>query len=82
MIFLGAAALIGSLINSYTAEKYDGFFRKKRNQYFRIGRDLRIFIIFLGGLFNQPLAALVLIAFLMNIENIRRIVVLSRAWSG
>ncbi|HEC79516.1 MAG TPA: hypothetical protein ENI34_10340 [candidate division WOR-3 bacterium] len=81
VIFLGAAALIGSLINSYTAEKYDGFFSKKRNQYFRIGRDLRIFIIFLGGLFNQPLAALVLIAFLMNIENIRRIVVLSRAWS-
>lgn len=44
--------------------------------YFRIGRDIRIFIIFLGALLNQPYLVLVLLALLMNIENIRRMVVL------
>jgi CDP-L-myo-inositol myo-inositolphosphotransferase len=46
--------------------------------YFRMGRDVRMFIIFLGALINQPLLTLVLIALLMNAENIRRIVVLSK----
>jgi len=41
-----------------------------------MGRDVRIFIIFLGALLNQPLSVLALMALLMNVENIRRIVVL------
>ena len=45
---------------------------------FRMGRDVRIFIIFLGALMNQLLLVLVLIALLMNAENIRRVVVIDR----
>ena len=46
--------------------------------YFRMGRDVRMFIIFLGGLTNQVLLTLTIIALLMNGENIRRILVLSK----
>lgn len=78
-IFIGFLAIIGSFINSYTADKYDGLMKRKLEpgkNYFRIGRDIRIFIIFLGALLNQPYLVLVLLALLMNIENTRRMVVL------
>ena len=79
VLFIGFLAIIGTFMNSYTADKYDGLMKRKLGQgkyYFRMGRDVRIFIIFLGALINQPLLVLVLIALLMNAENIRRIVVL------
>ena len=79
VIFIGFLAIIGTFMNSYTADKYDGLMKRKLGQgkhYFRIGRDVRIFIIFLGALITQPLLVLVLIALLMNAENIRRIVIL------
>ena len=78
-LLVGSLAIIGTFMNSYTADKYDGLMKRKlgsRKHYFRIGRDVRMFIIFLGALINQPLLTLVLIAFLMNTENIRRIAVL------
>ena len=78
-LFIGFLAIIGTFMNSYTADKYDGLMKKKLvpgKHYFRIGRDVRIFIIFLGVVFNQPYLTLILIAFLMNTENVRRIVVL------
>ncbi|UCG90971.1 MAG: NTP transferase domain-containing protein [candidate division WOR-3 bacterium] len=78
-IFIGMVAIIGSLINSYTADKYDRTMRRRGGYYFRIGRDWRIFLIFLGGLFNQPALALSAVAALMNVENIRRVVVLAKA---
>jgi choline kinase/phosphatidylglycerophosphate synthase len=78
ILLVGFLAIIGSLINSYTAGKYDILMASEGRQYFRIGRDLRIFIIFLGGLFNQPAPALIAIALIMNIENIRRIAVMAR----
>ena len=68
-------------MNSYTADKYDGLMKRKLGPgkyYLRLGRDVRMFIIFIGALINQPLFALVFIALLMNAENIRRIVVLYR----
>jgi choline kinase/phosphatidylglycerophosphate synthase len=80
-LFIGFLAIIGTFMNSYTADKYDGLMKKKLGPgkyYFRMGRDVRMFIIFLGGFINQPLLALVLIALLMNAENVRRIVVLSK----
>lgn len=77
ILIIGFLAIIGSLINSYTADKYDILMRSKGDRHFRIGRDLRIFIIFLGGLFNQPALALIAIALIMNIENIRRIAILA-----
>jgi CDP-L-myo-inositol myo-inositolphosphotransferase len=78
-LFIGFLAMIGTFMNSYTADKYDGLMKRKLRPgkyYFRMGRDVRMFIIFVGALLNQPLLVLVLIALLMNAENIRRIVVL------
>jgi len=73
-------AIIGSFVNSYTADKYDLFMKNTlggEKQSFRIGRDVRIFIIFLGALMNQPLLTLLILALVTNAENVRRIVVLS-----
>jgi len=80
-LFIGFLAIIGTFMNSYTADKYDGLMKRKLKpgkHYFRMGRDVRMFIIFLGALLNQPLLVLVLIALLMNAENIRRIVALHK----
>ncbi len=77
--FVGFLALIGTFMNSYTADKYDGLMRKKLGYgefYFRMGRDIRMFIIFLGALTNLPLFTLAMIALITNIENIRRVYVL------
>jgi len=89
-LFIGFLAIIGTFMNSYTADKYDGLMKKiigSKGHYFRMGRDVRIFIIFLfvilnipflflGEAVNLPFLAILLIAILMNTENIRRVVVL------
>jgi len=78
-IFIGFLAIIGTFMNSYTADKYDGFMKKRIKEggkYIRFGRDVRIFIIFIGALLNQALWTLIIIAAFMNIENIKRVVVL------
>ena len=78
---IGFLAILGTFMNSYTADKYDGFMRRtlgSRRSYFRLGRDVRMFLIFLGALAQQPLLVLGCIALLMNVETIRRIVVLHR----
>jgi CDP-L-myo-inositol myo-inositolphosphotransferase len=89
-LFIGFLAIIGTFMNSYTADKYDGLMKKMigaKGHYFRMGRDVRIFIIFLfvilnipflflGKAVSLPFLALLLIAILMNAENIRRVVVL------
>jgi len=80
-LLFGFLAIIGTFMNSYTADKYDGFMRKKiplEREYIRLGRDTRIFIIFLLAIINQPIIAIVLIAVSMNIENVRRIIILYR----
>ena len=77
-LFIGFLAIIGSFVNSYTADKYDGLMKKnltRGKHYFRIGRDVRIGIIFIGTLINQPALVLFIIALLMNTENIRRILI-------
>ena len=77
-IFIGFLAIIGAFVNSYTADKYDGLMKKnltRGKHYFRIGRDVRIGIIFIGTLINQPALVLFIIALLMNTENIRRILI-------
>jgi len=78
-IIIGFLAIIGTFMNSYTADKYDGLMQKKLKpgmHYFRIGRDVRTFIILLGALVNQPLSILILIAFITNAENVRRVLIL------
>jgi len=79
----GFLAIIGSFVNSYSADKYDGYLKKrlregKKRVYFRVGRDLRVFIVFLGALANFPLTTLAALAALTNVENVRRIVVVMK----
>ena len=77
ILWVGFLAIIGSFMLSYTADKYDSLMRERisRKQKFRIGRDVRIFLIFLGAVFNQVFGVLILLAAVMNLETIRRIVV-------
>ena len=50
--------------------------------YFRLGRDVRVFVIFLGAILNQPLITLGVVALVMNVEVIRRVVIFGRAPSA
>ena len=79
-IVLGFAAIVGSFLNSYTADKYDGMMAQTlhRASYFRLGRDVRVFLIFLGAVLNQPLVTLAVVALVMNVEVVRRIVISRR----
>ena len=80
-VLLGFAAIVGSFLNSYTADKYDGLMAQRLQgvSYFRLGRDVRVFVIFLGALLNLPLVTLGVVALVMNVEVVRRIVVCARA---
>lgn len=81
-VLMGFLALIGSFMNSYTADKYAGYVKRKlgpKVYYWRLGRDVRMFIIFIGALINQVFLTLLVIAFLTNLENVRRIWILSKA---
>ena len=77
ILFIGFLAIIGSFMLSYTADKYDSLMRERirHGKGFRLGRDVRVFLIFLGAIFNQTYLALVLIAAVMNIETIRRVII-------
>ncbi len=80
-LVLGFVAIVGSFLNSYTADKYDGLMAQKLQgiPYFRLGRDVRVFVIFVGAIFNLPLVTLGVVAVVMNMEVIRRIVVCATA---
>jgi len=76
---VGFLALTGSFMISYTAMQYDELliskaFNKKRN--FRMGRDVRLFIVFIGAVLNQLFVALLILAIVSNAESIRRLFVL------
>jgi CDP-L-myo-inositol myo-inositolphosphotransferase len=60
---------------SYTADKYDNLMKNRIKKSIRIGRDIRVFLIFLGAIFNQAYLVLIVIAVLMNYETTRRIVI-------
>lgn len=78
---LGFLTLIGTYMNSYTARIYDDLINKKLiNNTIRIGRDLRLFIIFLGSLFNQILLAMLILCIIVNIESIRRLFILRNVY--
>ncbi len=80
-LFVGFMAIIGSFILSYTADKDDSLMKSRfeRGARLRIGRDVRVFFIFLGALLNQPFLTLLVIAVLMNLEAVRRLVVCRNA---
>jgi len=79
---VGFMALMGSFLNSYTAGKYDAMSRKniKDVNRIRIGRDVRLFLIFIGALSNQILITLAIIAIITNFESIRRLIVLKHEY--
>jgi len=77
-IVIGFLAIMGTIMTSYTSDKYNHFMKIHLRSYFKITRDVRMLIIFLGALLNQPLLILILIAALANMEVIRRIVVLNK----
>lgn len=74
-VVAGFAAVTGSLVLSYTADKYDGLMKERLKDSVRLGRDLRILILSIGALLNQPLATLLVIAVIMNAEVVRRLVI-------
>ena len=76
---IGFLALTGIYLNSYTAGIYDDLINKKLiNNTFRIGRDLRLFIIFVGSLFNQVFLVMIILSILTNTESIRRLFLLKK----
>jgi len=77
ILFAGFLAIIGSFMLSYTADKYDNLMRARirHGKGLRLGRDVRVFLIFLGALFNLVFLTLVVIASVMNIETIRRVII-------
>jgi CDP-L-myo-inositol myo-inositolphosphotransferase len=77
VLFVGFMAIIGSFMLSYTADKYDNLMRERINAGgragLRMGRDVRVFLIFLGAAANLVLPMLVVIAVAMNLEVLRRV---------
>ena len=71
----GFAAVMGTFLNSYTADKYDGLMRGRIGGGIRIGRDVRVLLIAAGAVLNLTLPTLWLVALLMNVEVVRRIIV-------
>lgn len=76
---IGFLALTGTYLNSYTAAINDDLIHKKLiNNTFRIGRDLRLFIIFIGSLFNQVFLVMIILSILTHTESIRRLFLLRK----
>jgi len=77
VLLAGFMAIIGSFMLSYTADKYDNLMRKRikvgGKAGLRMGRDVRVFLIFLGAATNLVLPVLVVIAVVMNLETVRRV---------
>ncbi|MEA3397892.1 MAG: CDP-alcohol phosphatidyltransferase family protein, partial [Chloroflexota bacterium] len=77
VIFIGFMAIIGSFMLSYTADKYDNLMRERikagGRAGLRMGRDVRVFLIFLGAAANLVLPVLAVIAVAMNLEVLRRV---------
>ena len=77
VLFIGFLAIIGSFMLSYTADKYDRLMSRqiRQGKGLRLGRDVRVFIIFLGAVLHLPFWTLLVIAVMMNLETIRRLIV-------
>ncbi len=77
ILLIGFLAISGSFMLSYTADKHDSLMRDRINRGWgwRMGRDIRVFLIFLGAVFNQAYLTLVVIAAVMNIATIRRLII-------
>ena len=75
-ILVGLAALAGSFMVSYTrtrAKSDLGVVFKSGISGYAANRDVRLFIVMLGGIFNQVFACLVVLAVLTNFVVVTRI---------
>jgi len=75
---IGFFALIGSFLNSYTADKYDLNLKKSMSvgrRQIRMGRDVRLLLITIGALTNQIPIMLIILAVIANFEALRRLIV-------
>ncbi len=81
--FVGFAALTGTFMNTYTSTIFDDMIHRKLIEpvSIRIGRDVRLFIVFLGAVFNQLLITLIVLAMLTNVEAIRRLFLVKHVYS-
>ncbi len=79
-LLTGFLAITGSFMTSYTADKYDSLMKARllKGGALRIGRDVRVFILFLGAILNMVFPALLLIAVVMNLETVRRLIICRR----
>ena len=73
---VGYIALMGSLISSYTATKYDEIVKKTRRSNWRFGRDTRLFLVMICAILNELYLLLVLIGIITNLVSIRRLYVM------
>jgi len=77
VLFTGFMAIIGSFMLSYTADKHDNLMRERiklgGKAQWRMGRDVRVLLIFVGAAVNWVLPVLVVIAVVMNLETLRRV---------
>ncbi len=71
----GFGAIVGSFLISYTADKYDSLMNSRFHggHRFRMGRDVRVFLVFLAAVTGWVHPMLWIIAAVMNVETIRRI---------
>ncbi len=75
----GYLALTGSLMNSYTAIKYDAVvLKEQKGAGWRFGRDTRSFLVMLGAVLNQLFCLLVVLAVIANFVSVRRLYVLRK----
>lgn len=78
------AAVLGTFLTSYSAKEFQLRFRRKTPRLpipISSSRDLRIFLIFVGAVFNQLFLALLLIAFLTNLNVWQRFWAVKRSIS-
>jgi CDP-L-myo-inositol myo-inositolphosphotransferase len=85
VLLVGFLALTGSFMISYTAMQYDELviskaFINKRS--FRMGRDIRLFIVFIGAVLNQLFVTLIILSIVSNAESIRRLFVLRHEYQS
>jgi len=74
---IGFLAAFASFIVAYTGDRYVAVYRRTYTSSsfaIPITRDMRLFLIFLGAVFNALAISLALIAILGNAEGLRRIV--------
>ena len=84
-IFVGFTALVGSLLVSYTRAKAKsdlGIVFKSGILGYAANRDVRLFIIMIGGIIDQVLATLIVLAILTNFVVIARTHYLRRHSKG